>query len=597
MEMSYAPGDATLPEPIASGRRRLEEWRDALPDNFFVADRNLQRLLEFYWGQDTYREHLPRLLRFGGVSATVVDTAAKTSNLDENLPRLARYDAIGQRTEDVDYHPSYHAAGRAIYGSGVMSVLADAGQNLLSLSLFYLSSLNGEAGHNCPLACTAGLIKVLQAAGSTALKERYLPGLLDADYDSRLHGAQYLTEVQGGSDVGANGTQASPLDPEGAGTWLLNGEKWFCSNITADLALVTARVPGQGEGTAGLGLFLVPRRLEDGRANGMFISRLKDKLGTRSMATAEVTFRDALAYQVGATEDGFRHTMVHVINTSRIFNAVGCSANARRAYLTAWAYARHRRAFGYPIIHFPLVQHTLTRMRTDTTAMLSGTMRIVRLVDEIETQRRDDADSASFLRMALNLNKVRSALLAHEVIQSGIEVLGGNGAIETFSVLPRLLRDNVVYENWEGSHNVLLAQVQRDMRRYHIHSSFFQIVRGMLEPLTFKRLRREGLQASQQMEEHLEALLQMEFQTASVPFRGLMERLTDLYYVACMAVEASWEIYHKDDRSKQRLAEFFFDRRVMRRDPLDISNYGDQISRLCADIRPGKIDKMPDDEG
>ncbi len=583
-------------EPIASGRRRLEEWQDALSDNFFVSDRNLQRLLEFHWGKERYREHLLQLLNFGGESATIVDEAARISNLDENLPRLKRYDGVGRRIEEVAYHPSYHEAGRAIYGSGVMSVLEEPGNNLLSLALFYLSALNGEAGHNCPLACTAGLIKVLQAEGSAVLKERYLPHLLDADYETRYHGAQYLTEVQGGSDVGANGTQARPLDPASEGTWLLNGEKWFCSNVTADLALVTARVPGQGESTAGLGLFLVPRLLEDGTPNGLFIRRLKDKLGTRSMATAEVEFRDALAYQVGATESGFRNAMVYVVNTSRIFNAVGCSANARRAYQTAWAYARHRLAFGQPIIHFPLVQDTLTRMRTDAAAMLSGTMHIVRLLDEIESGRKSDAESGAFLRMTLNLNKYRSAVLAHDVIQRGIEVLGGNGAIESFSVLPRLLRDNVVYENWEGTHNVLLAQVQRDMRRYQLHDSFFEIVREMLEALPTKRLKREGLEQLEKSQEQLSALLEMDLQTASVPFRSLMDRLTDLYYVACMGVEAAWELYDKQDRSKQRLAEFFFDRRVMRRDPLDIPNYGHQISRLCADIRPGKMDRLRNED-
>jgi acyl-CoA dehydrogenase len=172
------------------------------------------------------------------------------------------------------------------------------------------------------------------------------------------------------------------LDPAAEGTWLLNGEKWFTSNVTADLALVTARVPGQGEGTYGLGLFLVPRRLEDGRLNTVTIRRLKDKLGTRSLATGEVEFRDTLAYQIGDLERGFRNMMVYVINTSRIFNGVGTAANARRAYLVAWSYARHRSAFGQPIIHFPLVQDTLAKMRADSAAILSGSLRIVRTLDE-----------------------------------------------------------------------------------------------------------------------------------------------------------------------------------------------------------------------
>ncbi len=595
--MSYETTTPSGAEQPANeiGRRLLDDWQSSRSDNFFVSDRNLQRLLEFHWGEEAYAEHLPRLYEFGRVVADV-DDLVRTANRDENLPRLDRYDGVGHRIEEVAFHPAHHEAGRAIYGSGVMSVYEEPGSNLLSLALFYLSSLNGEAGHNCPLACTAGLIKAIQAVGSPTLKARYLPGLLDPDYDENYTGAQFLTEVQGGSDVGANATTATPLDPGAEGTWLLNGEKWFCSNVTAELALVTARVPSQGEGTAGLGLFLVPRRLEDGSLNNTTIRRLKYKLGTRSMATGEIEFRDALAYQVGETGKGFRNVMVYVINTSRIFNAIGTSANARRAYMVAWRYARHRGAFGQPIIHFPLVQDRLARMRADAAAMLSGTMRIVQTVDEIETGKKDDAATGAFLRMALNLNKYRSAVLAHEVINTGIEVLGGNGTIEDFSILPRLLRDNVVYENWEGAHNVLLAQVQRDMRRYNVHEPFLKLVREMLEPLPFKRLQREGLEQLEEIEEQLDALLQMDEMAASIPFRALMDRLTDLYYVACMGVEAAWEVFKKEDRSKQRLAEFFFDRRVAGRSPIDIPNYGDQVSRLCADIRPTRVEKMRDEE-
>jgi alkylation response protein AidB-like acyl-CoA dehydrogenase len=589
-------GSTDSPAPIRTGRSILAGWLEAQPDNYFTADRNLQRILEFYWGTALYKEHIGRLYRFGNVCATTLDDAARLSNLTENLPRLDLYDGIGRYTGQVAFHPSYHDAGRAIYGSEVMSVLGKPGNNLLSLALFYLSSHNGEAGHNCPLACTAGMIKVLQAAGSPALREQYLPRLLDANYDSNYHGAQFLTEVQGGSDVGANGTMATPLDPVHEGTWLLNGEKWFCSNVTADLALVTARVPGQGEGTKGLGLFLVPRLQPDGTLNNVRIRRLKDKLGTRSMASGELDFVDALAYQVGETGDGFRNMMVHVINTSRIFNAVGCSANAHRAYLVAWSYAQHRRAFEQPIIFFPLVQDVLTKMRSDTTAMLSGTLRIVKTIDDLETGRADDEETAGFLRMAINLNKYRSAVLAHEVINHGIEILGGNGAIESFSVLPRLLRDNVVFENWEGTHNVLMAQVQRDMRRYEVHQPFFNQVRRMLEPLNFKRLRREALAELDTIEEQLAALLAMDELSASLPFRPLMDRLTDIYYLACMGVEAAWELYQKEDRTKQRLAEFFLDRRVMRREPIDISNYGDQVSRLCHALRPDRLPAEEEDE-
>lgn len=565
---------------ITLGRNFLADWEAAQPNNFYTADTNLQRTLEFHWGEETYRRHVPRLYQFGRIAATEINEAARISNLDANLPRLERFDAVGRRVEEVIFHPSYHEAGRGIYGSGMMSVYGEPANNLLSLALFYISAQNGEAGHNCPAACTAGLIKALQNVASPELQDKYLPRLLDPNYDTHFHGAQFLTEVQGGSDVGANATTATPLDPV-AGTWLLNGEKWFCSNVTADLALVTARVPGQGEGTAGLGLFLLPRRLDDGTLNNVTIRRLKDKFGTRSMATAEIELHDALAYQVGPLQSGFKNVMTYVINTSRIYNAVGVTGNARRAYLTALTYAQNRQAFGRPIIHFPLVQDLLAKMRADVSAMLAGSFHIIALLDEIE-RGRHTAEAEGFLRLAINLNKYRTAVLAHEVIIQAIELLGGNGAIESFSILPRLLRDNVVYENWEGTHNVLLAQAQRDIRRYRVHEPFFAAVEAMFNALDYQELKAEGLSHLETIRGELDGLLTMDELTGSIFFRPLMDRLTDLYYVACLGVEGDWEVTEKEDNSKQRLAAFFLNRRIARRSPKDIPYYDDQISRLCA---------------
>ena len=217
----------------------------------------------------------------------------RRANLPENLPRLERFSAVGERIEDV-VHSRTTIAGESIYGSGAMSVYAEPGNNLLALALFYISSYNGEAGHNCPLACTAGVIKTLQQVGSESLREKYLPRLLDPIYNTRYHGAQFLTEVQGGSDVGANSCRATETRSRGTGTWLLNGEKWFCSNVTARTSPSSPPGPRtQRREPGGSGSFLVPRHLDDGKPNGVHIRRLKDKLGTRSLATAEIDFRDA----------------------------------------------------------------------------------------------------------------------------------------------------------------------------------------------------------------------------------------------------------------------------------------------------------------
>ncbi len=570
------PGKPPTPD---LARSLLANWRADQPENYFSRDVNLQRSLEYHWGTALYRQHAARLNEAGAAMATDADRWAAESARQENRPRLNRYDEHGRRVEDVVFHPSHHRAGRLIYGTGMMTCYAQAGSNLLSLTLFYLSAQNGEAGHNCPAACTAGLIKALQAVGDDSARRRYLPKLLNPDYDEHYTGAQFLTEIQGGSDVGANDLRAKQLDPA-ARTWLLNGEKWFCSNVTAELALVTARVSGQGAGTRGLGLFLVPRRLEDGQLNGIHIQRLKDKLGTQSLATAELLFKDALAYQLGPTTGGFKNVMAYVINTSRIYNAMAVAGNARRAYVTASTFAQHRSAFGRSIIHYPLVQDQLANMRSTSAAILAGTMMVLRIMDSLELGAGDE-QAADFLRLAINLNKYRSAVLAHGVIVQAIEMLGGNGTVEDFSILPRLLRDNLVYENWEGTHNVLLAQAQRDIRRFALDEAFMAVVGKLFEGLGDNALGREGREQLARVGSELQEVLAMDELTAAIYFRPLMDRLTDLFYSGALAAEGEWVQEEKGDRTKLGMARLFFDRHVAGREPKDIAYYDDLVSRLC----------------
>jgi alkylation response protein AidB-like acyl-CoA dehydrogenase len=511
-----------------------------MPENYWTADAHARRVLR-HWAEDAIADWEAGLEAFGHECATLVDAAVRQNNLGHNLPVLDRFGPFGERVEAVEHHPSFHIAGRAIYGSGVMNVLGERATNSQSLALFYISSQNGEAGHNCPLACTAGAIKALREVGSDALRERYLPRLLSTDYTLLAHGAQFLTEVQGGSDVGANSVRATLVD-ESEGTWRLTGEKWFCSNVTADVILVTARPEGAGAGTSGLGLFLLPRRLPDGTLNAFSIRRLKDKIGTRTLPTAELDFDGALAWQVGPIADGFRNVMTYVINTSRVFNAVGCAGMARRACLTAWTFAQHRGAFGAPIARYPMVQETLADMRAETAAMVSGTFYLVHELDRFE---RGEGDG-DFLRIALNLNKTRTALSSHEVISSGIEVLAGNGTVETFSVLPRLLRDNIVFENWEGSHNVLFLQAMRDSKRKGMHESYFARLREL--GAGHGRIEKE-IGASER--EYAE-LLAGDEAVATVRLRSVGSRMIWLLWAAAMV----------QDGTAAPVIDHFLDRRI-----------------------------------
>lgn len=561
------------------GRDALELWAASQPEDFFAADTHFHSVLPLYARPEALDNLQAELHRFGREASQHVDALVRENNLHINLPRLERFSPLGTRVEAIVHHPSYHEVGRYIYGSGVMAAYADGPNQVGALARFHLSCFNGEAGHNCPLACTAGVIRVLQELGSDDLKQKHLPGLLNPDYAHHLEGAQFLTEVQGGSDVGQNATVATQAED---GSWRITGEKWFCSNIDADLFLMTARVIDASghsvEGTRGLGLFLVERNLADGSVNSFHVRRLKDKLGTRSMASGECDFEGAVAHHMGEVGDGFKHMMTHVINVSRLYNAVGAGGLARRAWLDARRYAEHRQAFGQPIIRFALIQETLATMRAQVDAMTSGSMRLAMMQDALDRGELE-AQDAGFMRLAVNLNKLMTAKMAREVIVDAIEVFGGNGAIETTSILPRLLRDCVVFENWEGTHNTLLAQGMRDMQRYKAHVPFLATVRGLIEAGDASQ--RDALLAIHaRLSARLDRVLSAPSEASMLPWRDLAEQLICLYYASARA----WELAQlgPDDSALSRasLAQLIATR-LSADDRHDAPDYSDRIALLA----------------
>jgi alkylation response protein AidB-like acyl-CoA dehydrogenase len=433
-----------------AGREDLERWQASRPDNFYEASPNLARALRARLG--VVAELEARLHAFGSAVAQLVDPAV--FELEREGPRI---DAA-----EVRFAPAYGAAGRVVWASGIL-----AAPPFEQAALFYLLSHAGEAGHGCPVACTAGLIRALRLHGSPELQARFLPPLLETEYDRAERGSQFLTEARGGSDVGANAAQAV-CDGE---AWRITGEKWFCSVADAAQFVVTARPKGAPKGTRGIGCFLVPR-LVDGEPNGFRLRRLKDKLGTRAMATAEIEFEDALAYAIGPIEEGFRIAAGVVLNTSRWINALGSTGIMRRAFLEAASFSAWRRAFGRPIADFPLVRENLAVMRAEEHAALASTLELTSIVDST------DSDDVAYHRFLVNANKFSTSLAATRVVRRGIEALGGNGTIEDFSPLPRLYRDAIVFESWEGTHNVLCGQVLRDLGRFETLELVLERSRG-----------------------------------------------------------------------------------------------------------------------
>jgi len=447
-----------------SAREALAAWKDSFPADPFTSDRHLRSILGRSLEPDRLAALEVRASTFAREVTSVVGPAAARYEQRLHLPELARYDAIGRRTETVVFDPAYEAAASAVWASGLVALSGRPGSAYEQATLLYLLSLEGEAGQACPATCTIGLARALRRAADPEVKDRFLPALVDPDYATAERGSQFLTEVQGGSDVGANVCLA---EPSGAGqTYRISGEKWFCSVADAGQFFLTARVAGGPDGTRGLGSFVAPRTV-DGAPNGFTLRRLKDKLGTRGLASGEIDFDGALAWPVGPVEHGFRTAVGIVLNTSRWMTAVGDAGMMRRAVLEAESYARHRQAFGQPVGEFPAVRRTLADMAATAAGALHLVFALTGLEDSIDAGTADDADIA-YHRFLVNVTKYLLSVQATGVVHSAIEILGGNGTIEEFSVLPRLYRDTIVYESWEGTHNVLVGQVLNDLRRFPI---------------------------------------------------------------------------------------------------------------------------------
>jgi len=452
------------------------------------------------------------------------------------------------------------------------------------VGLFYLLSHVGEGGHACPVVCTAGLSRAVERRGSADLQALFMPRLRERDYDNCYRGSQFLTEVQGGSDVGANTARAVPAAGQ-LGAWRISGEKWFCSVADADLFAVTARPDGAPAGTRGLGCFLVPRSVDGVTPNGYRIRRLKDKLGTRVLASAEVDFDGALAWPIGPVDDGFRVAVEELLNTSRWLNAVGSTGIMRRAYLEASSFARHRSAFGRVVGSFPIVREHLAVMKAEEQAALASTVVVTALRAGLDDAGADaeraGADGAAVFRFLVNANKYLTSISATDVARRGIEVLGGNGTIEDFSPLPRLYRDAMVFESWEGTHNVLCAQVHRDCVRLGLLDEVLPWIRAELSSAG------EGAGADGRTVaaavEALEPRLRRSLadgEHAAAHFRRQLDRLMRAVQAACLLAEAAVEAA---DTGKAAAASLFVRRHLVPgHDPEDDADWRRLVDEALA---------------
>ena len=420
--------------------------------NFFTADTGLGDALRPY--ADLAAD--PGLTAIGELAGTQ-EALSHALPANQNSPVLRTHDRFGNRIDEVEFHPSWHWLMDKAVGFGLQAAPWTSDKpapHLTRAAGFYVWS-QVEPGHGCPISMTYAAVPALKA--DPALAAEWIPGLASTRYDPRRMGSAEkagvlagmgMTEKQGGSDVRANLTTATP---SGTGEYLLNGHKWFCSAPQVDVFLVLAQAP------EGLSCFVVPRVLADGNRNTFALQRLKDKLGNRSNASSEVEFHNTIGYLLGDEGAGVR-TIIEMVAATRLDCVVGSAALMRRALVEATWHTSYRSAFGGLLRDKPAMQNVLADLALESEAATALSMRLAAAVDA------DDEQAKAFRRIALPLAKFWVCKRTSFTVAEALECLGGNGYVEE-SGLPLLFRESPLNSIWEGSGTVNALDVLRALRR------------------------------------------------------------------------------------------------------------------------------------
>jgi len=543
---------------------RFDEGRRV---NYWTLDRTLQRELQRVSTTDEHDWAAPRLTDFGAV---VGDSIADNADyIDDHGPELHTYTEHGDVQNLVRYPAEQHENERLAYEAGIVADVFEAPPGRDDpmpfthyLGLLALLAYAEGAGFTCPVAMTAGAAHVLQTFDDGRLDD-YYDALVSRSHDDLVEGAMFLTEEQGGSDVGASETVAEY--DEDSGFWHLTGEKWFCSNIDAEGTLALARTPDAPDGTAGLSMFLVPhghpengvltkgrRRDFDGArpppdaVNDQRYRRLKDKLGTTSVPTGEVELDDTPALLVGDAENGFKQ-MAEMLNLERLSNAAAACGIVGRCLLESKIHTANREAFGQPIADFPLMQADLVDMAVDYEAATAFTFDAGRLLSERQAAiRNGDGDSEStsrayrLMRLLTPIAKLRTARMAIDTASYAMEVQGGNGYVNDF-VTNRMLRDAQVLPIWEGTENILALDVLRALDREDAHEPFIDLVQDRLDAVTHDDLQDAKAVVEREFGQLGAALMEVASQDdeyAQLQAKTLAHYVFDVHTAALLLAEA-----------------------------------------------------------
>ncbi|KZB86573.1 acyl-CoA dehydrogenase family protein [Amycolatopsis regifaucium] len=378
--------------------------------------------------------------------------------VNENEPVLRTHDRVGNRIDEVEFHPYWHELMDVAVSHGLHAAPwrdSRPGAHAARAAKMYVWG-QVDAGHTCPISMTYAAVPALRF--NPELAERYEPLLASTEYDFGLRepstkrgliAGMSMTEKQGGSDVRANTTTARPV---GDGSYVIVGHKWFTSAPMSDMFLTLAQAPG------GLSCFLLPRVLPDGSRNGIRLQRLKDKLGNRSNASSEIEYDDAIGWLIGEEGRGVR-TIIEMVNNTRLDCAVGSASGMRYGAVRAVHHARHRQAFGADLVDQPLMGNVLADLVVESEAATTVGMRLAAATD-----RPGDEREQAFRRLGLAVTKYWVCKRGPSHAVEALECLGGNGYVEE-SGMPRLYREAPLMSIWEGSGNVAALDALRAMAK------------------------------------------------------------------------------------------------------------------------------------
>jgi acyl-CoA dehydrogenase len=418
--------------------------------NTYASDWLLRTYLERKLGPELLAAIEPELAELGELASVQLLELQRADRRNE--PRLTQWDAWGTRLDHIEPTPLWREAERLAVRFGLTAIPYERKEGAWSrtrqFALVYLFHPVTDV-YTCPLAMTDGAARVLLEANNSRLIGRAVPHLTSRELSQFWTSGQWMTESTGGSDVGLSRTVARR---DASGLWRLHGKKWFTSAATSQMALALARPEGNGEGSSGLALFYLETRDSQGQSNGIRVERLKDKLGTRKVPTAELSLDGTAAEVVAGTTHGTR-TIEPMLKITRTWNSVCAAAFMRHALALAKDYARRRLVFGAPLAQQPLHADTLAELEAEAAGAFLLTFDLIEILGREEAGLLDEDESA-LLRFLTPIAKLATGKQAVRVVSEAIEAFGGAGYVEDTGI-PVLLRDTQVLPIWEGTTNVL----------------------------------------------------------------------------------------------------------------------------------------------